>query len=71
MNNPYAVHFWSKLYHEEALREANKRHLAERARANREPRKPGGPVLALRSTLPHGEERSQRSSSSPRGKGAK
>jgi hypothetical protein len=35
MNNPYDVHSWSKLYREEALREARKRHLADSARAAR------------------------------------
>ena len=35
MNNPYDVHSWSKLYREDALREAKARHLADRARAER------------------------------------
>ena len=51
MNNPYAVHFWSSLYQEEALREANERHLARRMRAGKGPRQSGRLVLALRSTL--------------------
>jgi hypothetical protein len=51
MSNPNAVHFWSKVYHEEALREANMRHLAQHIRAGGEPRKPGRLALSLRSTL--------------------
>ncbi len=35
MHNPYDVHTWSKLYRENALREAQTRHLADRARAER------------------------------------
>jgi hypothetical protein len=34
--NPYNFHYSSKLYREEALREASKRHLIEVARADRE-----------------------------------
>ena len=37
MNNPYDVHSWSTLYREEAIREAQRRHLVERARAERNP----------------------------------
>ena len=44
MSNPYDVHSWSALYRQEALEEANRRHLAELARAGRqtnsEPRRP-------------------------------
>lgn len=38
MNNPYDVHSWSKLYREERLAEASRRHLTEHLRASREPR---------------------------------
>jgi hypothetical protein len=41
MYNSYGLDPWSKLYRKEALREVSKRHLAKRARAVREPRKPG------------------------------
>ena len=52
MNNPYAVHFWSKLYHEEALREARTRHLEARLREGREARRGRGHVnLALANVL--------------------
>lgn len=37
MNNPYDVQSWSTLYREEAIREAQRRHLVERARAERNP----------------------------------
>ena len=33
MNNLYDLHSWSKHYREEALREAGRRHLVERERA--------------------------------------
>ena len=36
MNNPYDLHSYSKLCREDALHEARKRHLVERARADRE-----------------------------------
>jgi hypothetical protein len=38
MIHPYQLHSLAKLYHEEALQEARKRHLVERARASRDPR---------------------------------
>jgi hypothetical protein len=38
MIHPYQLHSLAKLYHEEALQEARKRHLVERARASRGPR---------------------------------
>ncbi len=46
MNNPYDVHSWSTLYREEAIREAQRRHLVERARAERNPHRlrRAGPV---------------------------
>ena len=34
----YDLHSWSKLYHEELLQEAQRRHLGHQARANRRPR---------------------------------
>lgn len=37
MNHQYDLHSWSKQYREEAVSEAWKRHIAERARAGREP----------------------------------
>ena len=39
--NPYDFHYSSKLYREEAMREASKRHLIGLARAERE--RPSGP----------------------------
>ncbi len=41
MHNPYDVHTWSKLYREERLAEASRRHLDEQASANKEPRESG------------------------------
>ena len=38
MNNFYEVHSWSKLYREEALQEAQRRHLAHQAKAHRRQR---------------------------------
>ena len=35
MYNPYDIHSWSKEYREDARREAQARHLADRMRANR------------------------------------
>jgi hypothetical protein len=40
MIHPHQLHSLGKLYHEEALQEARKRHLVERARASRDPRGP-------------------------------
>jgi hypothetical protein len=37
MNNPYALHTWSKHYREDALREARVHHLTHPARAHRRP----------------------------------
>ena len=37
MYNPYDLHSWSKLYREDALREAKARHRNTRQRADREP----------------------------------
>jgi hypothetical protein len=37
MNNPYDLHSWSVHYREDALREVSRRHLAEQARASRDP----------------------------------
>ena len=57
MNNAYAVHFWSSLYQEEALRETNRRHLAQRIEAGKGPRQSGRLVLALRSRREEGDQR--------------
>jgi hypothetical protein len=52
MNNPYAVHFWSRLYHEEALREARTRHLKRRLRETHKASSERDPVsLALANVL--------------------
>jgi hypothetical protein len=57
MNYSYDVHSWSKLYREEKLAEARRRHLAERARTGREPRELGrsglswNPLMQLRRAL--------------------
>jgi hypothetical protein len=37
MIHPHQLHSLSKLYHEEALQEASRRNIVERARAHREP----------------------------------
>jgi hypothetical protein len=49
--NPYDVHSWSKLYREERLAEASRRHLLERARKDRDLRKSGQLRLTLRNSL--------------------
>jgi len=36
MDKPYELHSWSRLYREEALQEASRRHLVERLRVNPE-----------------------------------
>ena len=52
MNNPYDLHRWSKHYREEALQEAQRQHLieraraAERGRAGRGEQRPSGGTLA-------------------------
>jgi hypothetical protein len=52
MIHPYQLHSLSKLYHEEALREARTRHLEGRLREARKARSGRGPVgLALASVL--------------------
>jgi hypothetical protein len=38
MIHPYQLHSLGKLYHEEALREAQRRHLEHRTKAHRRPR---------------------------------
>ena len=45
MNNPYDVHSWSKLYREDALRQARAAHRSARQRADREPG--GGRLVRL------------------------
>jgi hypothetical protein len=51
MNNLYDLHSYSKLYREERLAEVSRRHLVERARANREPRESGRLRLPWRNAL--------------------
>ena len=51
MNNPYDIHSWSKQYREEALHEAQRRHLVEQVRARRESRESGRLGLSWRNSL--------------------
>ena len=51
MNNPYDFDYWSKVYREERLAEASRRHLATRARASRKPRESGWLRLAWTNPL--------------------
>jgi hypothetical protein len=46
VNSRYEIHSWSRQYREEAIREAQRRHLVERARAERNPHRlrRAGPV---------------------------
>jgi hypothetical protein len=56
MNYPYDVHSWSKQYREEALREAQVRHLAEQAHGNLRLRSWLGRVGFVLSAAPHGRK---------------
>jgi hypothetical protein len=51
MIHPYQLHSLTKLYHEEALQEARRRHIVERARARRQPRESGRLGLVWRNPL--------------------
>jgi hypothetical protein len=51
VNNPYEIHSLSRLHREEMLREAQRRRLAERARAERNPPRPRSVRPAWRSVL--------------------
>jgi hypothetical protein len=51
MNNPYDLHSWSKHYREEALQEAQRRHLIERTRAAERGRAGRGEQRPLRGAL--------------------
>jgi hypothetical protein len=51
MHNPYDLHSLSTQYRQEALREARKRHLVERASVGREPRESGRLGLVWRNPL--------------------
>ncbi len=51
MNNPYDLHSWSKLYREEALQEARRRHIVEQAKVGREPRQSGRLGISWRNPL--------------------
>jgi hypothetical protein len=51
MIHPYQLHSLGKLYHEEALKEARRRHIVERARAHRGPRQSGRLGLVWRNPL--------------------
>ena len=54
MNNLYDLHSHSKLYREERLQEASRRHLVERANGNRRPRSRLGRVGFALSGALHG-----------------
>ena len=51
MIHPHQLHSLGKLYHEEALHEASRRHNAERARASQKPRGSGRLGLFWRNPL--------------------
>ena len=51
MIHPYQLHSLSKLYHEEALQEARRRHIVEWGRARRQPRESGRLGLVWRNPL--------------------
>lgn len=51
MNTPYEIDSWSRQYREEAIREAQRRHLVERSRAGRKSRRLRSVRPAWRSVL--------------------
>jgi hypothetical protein len=51
MVHPYQRYSLSKIYHQEALQEARRRHIVKRARAHRGPRESGRLGLVWRSVL--------------------
>jgi hypothetical protein len=51
MIHPHQLHSLGKLYHKEALHEARRRHIVERARAHRGPRESGWLRLVWRNPL--------------------